>query len=292
MIVFKNNACGIGSNFLRMIDWLWYAKHSKEEVYVDWTNDGIDVLSKVFNYNNPKKQVNSKYYDHYVGRFNDQLDKNVIDDRKRDISFYDKYGMDSIGVKSGYFYGTPDVYFEKDFRLLRNLFNNILSQRFVVKDKFKNCLFDKKFKTLGVHARIVEHYCSVRHNGPNAINLNDSVPFFNSCAKFTHEKFIQDGFEKIYLACDIVDFYNALLNYFNDDQIIKINYERLVGNMDWDKGNRKSSEMIHNAFLDIFNLSKCDSLICGVSNLTMVSLIINPNLKFEFFPFLKQLHSH
>lgn len=290
MIEFSNNACGVGSNFLRMIDWLWYAKHSKEEVYINWINDGIDVLSRVFSYQNPEKQTNLKCYNHFVGRFQDNLDVKAIAGRRNDISFYDKYDMNLIGVKSGYFYATPEVYFENDFKLLRNIFKDILTQRFVVKSEFENTLFDKKFKTLGIHARIVEHYCSGHHNGPTPIT--DSYLFFNDCSKFVYEEFVQGGFEKVYLACDVIDFYNSLLKYFKDDQIIKINYERLVENIDWDKGNRKMSEIVHNTFLDIFNLSKCDKIICGVSNLTMTSLFINPNLNFEFFPILRQLHSH
>ena len=289
MITVKKDVQGVGSNFLRLLDWLWYAKYSNDEVYIDWRVDGVDLLSNILSYKNPELSNNSKLYDHYVGKFSG-LDENVINKRRKDVPFYDKYSMLGIGVKNGFFYGTPEVYFEKDFCLFREVFHNIFNQSFSLTDNFKNSLLNKTTKTLGVHIRAPFFYRLSCHNGPHAISQSPPS-FFADCAKFVQEKFVQEKFETLYVACDIEDFYIALSNYFQDNQIIKIKYNRLVGNVDWGSGNRNIYDTVYNTYLDIFNLSRCDKLICASSNLVLTSLIINKDLGFEFFPQLKSLHT-
>jgi hypothetical protein len=288
MIIIKKDNSGVGSNFIRLLDWLWYAKYSKDEIYIDWNIGGVDLLARVFHYNNPERLSDSKFYDHFVGKFN-ELDQSVINERRKDISFYDRYNMLDIGVKSGYFCATPEVYFEKDFYLLRNTFNGVFNHRFSLTEKFKESLLVKTVKTLGIHLRFPSHYRINNHHGRTA--SLEIKSFFGDCAKFIYEKFIYEKFEKIYVACDIKDFYGILSKYFQDNQMIKISYDRLEGNTDWAQGNRQASDIVYNAFLDIFNLSQCDKLICGVSNLTLTTLIVNPNLEFEFFPCLRSLHT-
>jgi len=289
MIVIKKDVFGVGSNFLRLLDWLWYSKYSKDEVYIDWNIDGVDPLAKIFDYNNPTNFKDAKTYNHYVGKFTKELDINSINARKKDVYFYDKYGVKSIGANSGYFYTTPNVYYEKDFCLLRNTLYDVFRQRFTLSNEFQKVLIDKKSKTLGVHVRYLQHYCEERHNGPCPIS--DFKKFLDDCAKISYERFTDGEFERIYVACDMNDFYDSISKYFSEDKIIKISYERLNGNTDWGLGNRKALDLIYNTFLDIFNLSRCDKLICGVSNLTLTSLVVNRDLGFEFFPSLKNLHS-
>jgi hypothetical protein len=143
---------------------------------------------------------------------------------------------------------------------------------------------------MGAQVRVPRHYCSNIHNGPPAIQ--DGQLFFDNCAKFVYEKFVKENFVNIYVACDVEDFYISLSKYFQKKQILRTNYNRLAGNADWFDGNRSTKEIVYNAFLDIFNLSRCDKLICGVSNLTLTSLVVNPNLDFEFYPFLRNIHGY
>jgi len=287
MILVKKDVYGLGSNFLRLLDWLWYAKYSGDEVYIDWTENGKDLLSDIFIYKNPDKLIDGKTYNHYVGKFNG-LNQNAINNRKRDIYYYDKYKMPNIGVQAGYFYTTPDVYYEKDFALFRNVFHDIYSTKFSPTQKFNNDLLNKTTTVLGVHLRQRSHYCLNHHNG--AVAFNDIPLFWANCAKAVYDMFCKSGCEKIYVACDVEDFFICLEKYIKKDLVLKLDYNRLKGDMDWSEGQRDISSIVYNSFLDIFNLSRCDKLICGVSNFSLISLVVNTNLSFELITNLKSMH--
>lgn len=288
-IIVKKDKCGIGSNFLRLLDWLWYTKHSNDNVYIDWMYNGLDLLAQVFDYDNIKPTNDYKYFDHYVGKYHFELNAEAIEKRKSDISFYTKYGVRAININSGYFYTTPHLYFEPDFYTFRKLMFGIYSGKFSLKKDFKESLINDK-NILGVHVRAPLHYCEKEHNGPFAIK--NAADFFEECSKYVYNVFNKDGYEKIYVACDIEDFFGSLLKYFDEKQIVKTNYLRLTGDKDWTERKYSEEKMFTDVFTDIFNLSRCDKLICGVSNMTLTSMIVCPELKFEFFPRLNNLHSY
>jgi hypothetical protein len=247
------------------------------------------LLSQIFDYENKKPVDDYRTFDHYVEKYHLKLNQKAIERRKNDISFYTKYGVESINISSGYFYTTPSLYFEPDLHIFRQLMFDIYSRRFSLKKSFEDSLINDK-NILGVHVRAPLHYCEKQHNGPFAIK--NSVEFFNDCGEYVYNIFNKEKYDKIYVACDIEDFFGSLLKYFDDSQIVKTNYLRLTGDKDWTERKYSEEKMFIDVFRDIFNLSRCDKLICGVSNMTLTSMIIRPELKFEFFPRLISLHSY
>jgi hypothetical protein len=284
----KDNS-GVFSNYLRVIDWLWYHKYSDCGVVLNWNGllDGILSLNI-----DVSKQIKIKT-SQWVEVESDKLNENFLYQRRSKIPFYDDYSFSTIGVhnKTGYFYTNPRIYNEKNFPILRQELSSVQNDYVVFNESFiksKNSnIVNKNENILGVHLRFSGHYCHNTHNGPQFTNCN----FYKQNAEFVNEKFKSGNYDFVYIACDVLEFYDEIYKLIPKSKILKLEYERLVGDLDWsDKKNIDMKLEVQNVFFDFLNLSKTRHLIMSVSNISFSVIALNENLTFEFFPMLKNIH--
>lgn len=290
MIVVRKDANGVGSNFLRILDWLWCTKYSKDKIHIDWMNEGTDILSPIFDYKNTTPTANALDANHFVCMFHHHLDPQIIQKRQHDISFYNQYyfvnANDRYTEKTGYFYTNPNVYFEEDFHKLRILFNSIYNENFTPKEQFTKKLIGKQQSMLGIHIRYIGHYCIGAHNGSPA--FTDHNVFIKNCIDEIKKE--SENYDKIYIACDVDDIIYAMKEEIQNDKILYHEYNRSSGCVDWNVAQRIESEIVENTFIDMYNLSKCNKFLCSTSNMAFLTLIINPELDFDFLNNLRMLH--
>jgi hypothetical protein len=283
-ILYKDNGYGAFANLTTILDWLWAKR------YFDFTFDIRWTASRPFSSN---KQINiAEYFFSYQNQNLDKYDittncwigHSILEDKKelsqklfstlhtilsQKLSFYHNY--------DGYFVTKPEIYFEKDFQTLRNEWNGTFNQFMNIKN-LKVLKKDqiKKKRTLGVQIRTPQHFYIDN-------NIND---FYRIIFKEIITEF-NTGFDQIYLATDCMEFFEYLYDTIDIDKIVNIDYRRITGNLDWKDKSINKLEECHNAFCDAINLSYCDKLLCATSNIVFFSLIFNPQLKFEFFNYLR-----
>jgi hypothetical protein len=286
MIEYKKDNSGVFSNFLRVIDWIWYHKYSKCPISINWNGYLDDILSlkNIENLNDNLSFSTSNWVESESYRLNS---KSLVE-RRLSIPFYDDYSL--RGVR-GYFYTNPKIYTEKDFNILRNEFRGLYDNYIQFKDDFLNSeksnIVDESKNVLGVHLRYSGHYCHNFHEGPRFIN-ND---FYRENAEFVAKIFEKDKYEYIYVACDVEDFYYEIFKLVPKEKVLRLNYNRIIGDNDWsERPNIDMKLEVENVFYDFFNLSKTKYLLMSVSNVCFGVLTFNPELNYEFFPMLNNLH--
>jgi hypothetical protein len=285
MIEYVKDNSGVFSNFLRVLDWIWYHKYSNVPISINWqgTIDGVLKLNTL------SEEKDIQFSTHkWVESESYRLDEYALDSRRNSIPFYDDYVL--RGVR-GYFYTNPKIYTEENFHILRNEFRNLYDNFINFEEDFlrsnKSNIVSKEFKTLGVHLRYSGHYCHNFHEGPKFNNEH----FYKENAEYVLQSFIKGNYEYVYIACDVEDFYDEVFKLIPKEKVLRLDYKRNTGDKDWsDKLNIDMKLEVENVFHDFFNLSKTDHLIMSVSNVSFAVLTINPVLSFELFPMLSNLH--
>lgn len=291
MFRIKKDGSGIFSNFLRVIDWLWYSEYTGESVCFDWKEGQNDLFDGILNI---KGTCEKPEYEtsNWVEFCNLQLNEK-IELRRSKIPFYRKEKYYS----KGYFYTTPDIYKEEHFNLLRNELYNVFTKRIEFCEDFlklpQTNLLKREERNLGVHIRSMQHYLQNDHHNGNTLNLN-IVEFYKQNAHFVMQEFFEGKYDKVYIACDISDFIEEVKALIPEEKIVFINYTRGNNNQDWKDKYRKESydsfvEM-KNCFIDAYNLSQCNHFIMSVSNIAFGVLIFNPNIEYKMFPMLENLY--
>lgn len=133
-----------------------------------------------------------------------------------------------------------------------------------------------KFKTLAVHCRrsdMLKDHPNIGLNYTEEIFLQKTLKVFNN-----------GNFEKIYLATEEID----ILNYFLDNLGDKVLYQKNCFRIKKNESpvNAMSDRNLHRTLqcqevlLDAINMSKCASLLCGISGVSNATIYMN-GLKYE-----------
>lgn len=283
MYKIKKDDSGVFSNFLRAIDWFWYSCYTGEKICVDWTLNGKDLLEPIFHH---KGGCETLLYetDKFVEKSNLSLNEKIAN-RRNSISFYEKY--------RGYFYTTPEVYFESDFQVLREEMFKGFQTGFEYKDEFKSLpqtnLIGVDERVLGIHVRNPLHY---RHNDSNPYPIQtDKDVFFSETAEFTYKEMEKGRYEKVYVACENSQMFNHMVQLVGENSVIQIDCQRIKENIDWfDKPNLNMEAEVLNCFIDVYNLTKCKKIMGTTSNMFFGTLVMNPKTEFGMLPISNHLH--
>jgi len=292
---------GIFSNFLRIMDWLWYHDRSKTPLLVNWKDQmdphityKEDLLKSIVefdidstNFKFSRKSTTNQWVEYC----NLGLSAECLSERRRTIPFYDKYNLQSRLKSGGYFYTTPEVYREKDFFLLRNLFFDLFQRYVSFNRDFLNSpnsnIVPKGSKTLGVHLRYMGHYCHNVHQGPAFSHGS----FYQDNARFIQKVFEEQGYDYIYVACDVSMLIEELKNLIPSGKLLFLNYDRCPSDTDWrSKRDLDMHKETLNVFHDFVNLNKASHAVISTSNLVFALLCYNPKMSYEFYPMLNNLH--
>lgn len=291
MYCVKKDGSGVFSNFLRILDWLWYSKYTGNQVCFDWTESGKDLLSSIIDVGPKCDQV--KFNTSNWVEFCNLPLSDDIERRRSKIPFYKK----DIYYSKGYFYTTPEIFKEPEFQLVRDELNSIFKEKVKFKDSFLSLpqtnILDKNQKNLGVHIRSMQHYLKNSHHKGKELTISVSE-FYSENAKFVKKEFEEGGYDKVYVACDINDFMVEVKKLIPEQNLVFIDYRRGNNNQDWkDKyivfGYDGETETT-NCFIDAYNLSICQDLIMSVSNVAFGVLCMNSKMRFKMFPMLENLY--
>lgn len=283
MYKIKKDESGVFSNFLRAIDWFWYSHYTNDKVCIDWNLNGKDLLGEIFDI---KQNCENIIYETncFVEKANLPLNGKV-ELRRKQVPFYSKYG--------GYFFTTPELYFEKDFQYLRNEMYKGFLEGFEFKNSFKSIeetnLIKNPEKTLGVHLRNPIHY---RHSNKHSYPIQvDTSNFFSEAAKFIESQMNENGFENLYIACENSELFSQVKSLIGEERILSNPVPRSNQNIDWmEKSNFDMEEEVRNCFIDVYNLTKCKKALGSTSNMFLGVLVMNPEAEYEIFPIVKELH--
>jgi hypothetical protein len=129
-----------------------------------------------------------------------------------------------------------------------------------------------KYKTLAVHCRRSD---MGRAHENIALNYSEEQ-FFKKVMKI----FTENNFEKIYLATEEIN----IINYFKDnisDILIYQDCYRIPPHLSpvTDSHDRPQHRTLQaqEVLLDVLNMSKCESLVCGISGVSNGAIFINGN---------------
>lgn len=286
MIAIKKDNSGVFSNFLRVLDWTWYHHYTGDPIYIDWEHNGENLFDYFFNQKFDKPAGEYVETFDFVERSKINLNPK-IELRRNKIPYYKKYVGDATNTMGGYFYCNPTIYGEPEFYLLREELNMIFNTYFSFSDNFLQNSFLPLYNTqkiLGVHLRSPQHY---------VMNCSNLPEFYLVNAKYTYEYMQNNGYEYIYVASDMLPFFEALKMYIKEENILCINYNRLAGlNDDWVAKTHSMSDEIKNVLLDVVNMTRCTELIGGSGNVFIATLLLNPTIKYHLYPNLLDKHSN
>jgi hypothetical protein len=130
----------------------------------------------------------------------------------------------------------------------------------------------KSFKTLGVHCRRSD----VERHHPEFAFIKNTEDFFNKTMMVFHN----NGYEKIYLSTEETEIFQyfkdrvpEILLYQECFRIDRNDDHRYITN---DRNNHRYL-MGKEVLIDSLNLSKCDSLLCGISGVSYGAIFFNGN---------------
>jgi hypothetical protein len=280
---------GVFSNFLRTIDWLWLKNYVDFDLEIDWSYNGKNLFDNILTLNLEKTdripEIETSSWVELVIRKTDLENDPGTHARRSSLPFYTDFEMNGC---IGYFYTTPDIYFHKDFKVLRAEFNKIINKYIEFNSSFiqDNLCFNPDLKTLAVHLRYPNHYCHDRHNG--ALFNHDN--FFEQNSIFVQEVFEKESFDQVYIACDSLEFIHQIMTRIPNDKVFYHKYDRGDSNLDWTQKRRPMDDEVKNMFIDFINLKHCSHSIVSTSNVAFGLLCHNTNMTFEMFPMLRNLH--
>lgn len=281
MYKIKKDGSGVFSNFLRAIDWFWYSFYTNDNICLDWNLNGNNLLGEIFNINQKCDNIVYETFS-YVEKSGLPLNSK-IQLRRDSVSLYKKY--------NGYFYTTPDIFFENDFQTLRNEMNKGFLKGFEYKGSFKmipeNNYFSVNDNVLGAHIRNPVHY---KNSNQFPIQVDVSA-FFKEAAFFIESNMKEGNFDKVYIACENSELFLHLEKLIGKEKILSNPIERTNSNIDWEfKPNLNMGKEVYNCFIDVYNLTKCKKILGSTSNMFIGALVMNPIVEFEMFPVTKKLH--
>jgi hypothetical protein len=176
----------------------------------------------------------------------------------------------------GEIYAWPVGYPPRSSKIFKNKevvthLNFLFNYYFKIKDSLLKYLNGDilKYKTLGVHCRRSD--MSLAH--PENSLVTDNLDFFEKTMIIFHK----EGFEKIYLATEEEE----LLNYFLERVGDKLLYQKCTrikhkdDSVFWEEKTDDGILIAKEVLIDSISLSKCHSLLTGISGVTYGSIFFN-----------------
>lgn len=291
MIIIENDCDGylpggFFSKFLVVLDWVHNSIYEKEIVYVDWTcRGGLDhnLWDTLFEQPNLKFDINRDiilfHYRFYHGEYKHSNIESILPN-------YDKY--------KGKFWNNPKIFKDEDFQILRNEYNKAWNHIKVKDHVIKNVEgYKKDFgnKTLGVTVRIPLHYTYNEPEGDAISKRMSPETYYDNIYKEIEDEFNNNGYDKIFVACDVEYFINLMIDKFGNDKIVFTNYRRVSGlDQDWVEKKLSFKDEYFLILSDALLLSNCDLIMGGSSNIFLGSLFINNKADFKIFNLLNEVY--
>lgn len=283
MVIVDKHACGLGSNFLKAIDWLWYCKAAGHPVYIQW--DEPNIFNELFpqkvspptqftrNHTHVKQYVAQHFETHYPT----DLD-NLFKDRDTDIPTYSSYDR-------GFLFCQSKLYHDPNLPKIRKMFKELFDEQATINSTLNSVVVPDN--TLGIHCRYLGHFFT---NGP----LNGSLTTQMTTEQFYARNiadikaaFEASNYKHIYVSCHVQAYFDKLKEAFKD-KLMYQDYKR------WDNEHVDTNDYSLGeysiALIDILNLSKCSHFINSISNFSFTTLILNPNLTFNLLPSIDGLY--
>lgn len=286
MILIKNRlSAGFFSNLNAVIGWYWYSIKTGIPVYIHW--DGLENQNIFDNFFDQKYTYQNHFFEsnsfYQFSPFYSDLIKNAF---KEDISeeFYNKH-------ENGWYLCKGKVYTDSDFQKLRNLYNYIYTTNLKIKPN-KIITSNIAENTLGVNYRFIDMYFfNEAPDFSKPLKNYMSLDEYHSSYLEQIEKTFEEGkYNNVYLASSQRIFFELCLNKFKD-KLLYLPMERLDEGL-WQQNRNVTLEKEYTDVLtDVFNLSKCSHLLISPSNIAFALLYINPNITYNTFDFIKNLHT-
>lgn len=150
------------------------------------------------------------------------------------------------------------------------LFNKYIKIKPLILSQINNDI--TKYKTLAVHCRRSD---MARFHTNIALNYSEEL-FFQKAMKI----FEENNFERIYIATEEISIFNYFKEKINDILIYQDCY-RIHNNQSpvFEMDNRPLHRTLQaqEVLIDALNMSKCDSLVCGISGVSTGAIFINGN---------------
>lgn len=283
-----NNHCsdkippGFFSNFFIVLDWIHNSLYNQEKIFVNWNcGDSDNIWTSLFE----QPSFSKNNFNLKINNFRCQYDKKLtIDNVNEKLPVYDKY--------NGWFYNNVNFFYDENFQKFRDEYCKCFSSLEIKKNIINEVEeFTKNFDDdiLGVTVRIPSHYTLDETNGKPLSYIHNLNYFYEKLSEEVVDEFNTKKYKKIFVCCDVQYFINLLIDKIGVDKIIYTEYNRIQTlDDDWVVKGFKLSEEYKLVLVDCLILSKCSYIMGGSSNIFLGSLIINKNLNFGIFNFLKK----
>ena len=286
MILIKNRlSAGFFSNLNAVIGWYWYSMRTDTPVYIHW--DGLNNQNIFDEFFNQKYTYQSHFFESdgfyqfspfYIDLIKDAFKEDVSED------FYNKY-------ENGWYLCKGKVYVDDDFQKLRNLYNYIYTTNLKIKPN-KITTSSIPENTLGVNYRFIDMYFfNEAPDFSQPLKNHMSLDQYHSLYLEQIEKTFEEGkYNNVYLASSQRIFFELCLNKFKD-KLLYLPMQRLDEGL-WQQNRNVTLEKEYaDVLTDVFNLSNCSHLLISPSNIAFALLYMNPNITYNTFDFLKNLHT-
>ena len=285
MILIKNRlSAGFFSNLNAVIGWYWYSMRTDTPVYIHW--DGLNNQNIFDEFFNQKYTYQRHFFESdgfyqfspfYIDLIKDAFKEDVSED------FYNKY-------ENGWYLCNGKVYVDDDFQKLRNLYNYIYTTNLKIKPN-KITTSSIPENTLGVNYRFIDMYFFNEAPDFSQPLKNHMLDQYHSLYLEQIEKTFEEGkYNNVYLASSQRIFFELCLNKFKD-KLLYLPMQRLDEGL-WQQNRNVTLEKEYaDVLTDVFNLSNCSHLLISPSNIAFALLYMNPNINYNTFDFLKNLHT-
>ena len=260
---------GMYASIRRVLEWLNFADTlgaipvvsiGKNGTYYD---EGMDHITKnVFEYYfSPVSEISiDEVKDCY----------NVISCRSSHSNFYLKHGYDAKSYKI-----TEDEIRRLGYIYKKYIHLNKTTEQFINSEILK--LLNNK-RTLGIHIRGTDYKLGLKDH-PNVISIDEYIDI-------TKKILEENNYEQIFLATDDLEILNKFKNDFRDKLVYYNDVIRTSGKVG--PHNTYNERPLHyyklglEVIRDVYTLASCDSLICGLSQVSFAARYVKISMDQEY----------
>ena len=258
-----------------VLDWVHNCMYENENIYINWNcNETLDYNLWDTLFEQPLITSNeSKNRDLTLFHYRYYHTEHIYNGIHDIIPSYYRYNY-------GQFWNRSDIFFDNSFQNIRNEFNKAWTKIKIkshVNERLEQYLNSFGEKTLGVTVRIPGHFTG---DLPNT----DPIEYYKKISNEIEKEFHLNGYDKIFVACDIQYFIDLMIEKFGEDKIIFTKYNRINSLLhDWVEKKIPLNEEYFNILVDALLLTKCNLLMGGSSNIFVGCLFINNELPYKVF---------
>ena len=280
-IVDDNIQVGFFSKLGIVLDWVHNCVYENENIYINWNNKLWDTLFEqplITSNDTTNRDLTVHHFRYYHKQYYNDI-TNVIP---------------SYHTYNGTFWNTPKIFFDNSFQNIRDEYNKAwfkIKIKNHVDESVNQYLNSFGKKTLGVSVRIPLHYTFDRPEGLPVSAKIRPEDFYEIISTEIEKEFHLNGYDKIFVACDIQHFIDLMIEKFGTDKIIFTKYNRINSlNDDWEVKRLSLQEEYFNILVDALLLTKCNLLMGGSSNIFVGCLFINNELPYKIFDTLSDVY--